>query len=290
MGALEEEYVDPDLLFITRTVRKDWEERLKNGIRKNPQFEQQLAEGFPELEDWAVPSVARRYLGAMNGKKEEAAKVLAKAIECRLRDRKLFSSLLCKVTCDARVIGRDSLGRPAVYVCAGNQQASLKDTIPQIFCAFEAAVRMTSNPADGQVFLICDMHKLNAGLNMDNKALKYFSENFGSVFADRLCQILIVDFNWVAQMVWALLKPLLSERTQNKISFVNENKARKIIEGKFDDATAQRIFSSFDINRDTKSSELDRTQHARRTSICDVPLRVGLGDGELALKDEAAGA
>eukprot|EP00929_Paragymnodinium_shiwhaense_P065580 TRINITY_DN32859_c0_g1_i1.p1 TRINITY_DN32859_c0_g1~~TRINITY_DN32859_c0_g1_i1.p1 ORF type:complete len:389 (-),score=82.51 TRINITY_DN32859_c0_g1_i1:233-1399(-) len=285
-AASVEEPLDPDVSFVVDAVKKDWQERLANGIGSDPQFKEQLAEGFPELDEMIVSRSVRRYLGAMNGNKKEAAKLLSKAIECRLKERRLFSTMLCKVTCDVRVIGRDTDQRPAVYVCAGNQTAPLRETIPQVFCTFEAAVRLS--PDDGQVILIADMHKLKTSLNMDAAALKTLAENFGSVFADRLYKIMIVDFSFVAQMVWGILKPLLSERTQAKISFLTERKAREAIAKLFDAATAQRIYSSFDINRDKKSSELDRRQHAKRTAICDVPLSVGLGDGDAASNGHAA--
>ncbi|CAJ1373351.1 unnamed protein product [Effrenium voratum] len=209
----------------------------------------------------------------------EAVPMLMKAIECRVRERELFQCMRCKVACDMRIIGRDRENRPAIYMSARSQTEPLRLLIPQVFLAFEAASRLAQE--DGQAILVADMVQLQTHLNMDPFAFKDLANNFGVVFADRLKCILIVDFSFIAQAFWATVRPFLSERTQKKINFVSEAKARQFVKENFFGPTRDRILSSFDINRDELSTQEDRFAHALRTAICDVPL------GELRAPDEA---
>lgn len=162
--------------------------------------------------------------------------------------------------------------RPVVYISCRSQSAPLGEMLPQLFLAFEAAVRI-GHP-EGQIVMIADMTGLNVRLNMDRVAIREFSESFGTVFADRLNFVLIVDFSFVAQTLWSLCQPLLSERTRRKIQFVNEGQARSLCRERLAKPTCERVLSAFDINRDTSSRVADREAHAKRTSICDVPLGV----------------
>ncbi|CAK9076126.1 CRAL-TRIO domain-containing protein C3H8.02 [Durusdinium trenchii] len=296
------EDVYEDLVPVLRNDEGDLDEKLRV----------QLKHGFPELEDlessiglWRaqlvfkicsvlVPSQAAS-AGYMQlaplqlrictisplegGCGDTAVPMLMKAIECRVRERELFQSMRCKVACDMRIIGRDRENRPVIYLSARSQTEHLRELIPHVFLAFEAASRLAQE--DGQAILVADMIQMQPSLNMDPFAFKDLANNFGVVFADRLKCILIVDFSFIAQAVWSTLRPFLSERTQKKINFVNEAKARIIVKETFTAPTQDRVFSSFDINRDELSTSEDRFSHALRTAICDVPL------GELRAADEA---
>mmetsp|Transcript_143806 Transcript_143806/g.400827 ORF Transcript_143806/g.400827 Transcript_143806/m.400827 type:complete len:371 (-) Transcript_143806:223-1335(-) len=263
---------------VVRDVQELWLTRLAS--RSNGDMDAELAalvkEGFPELEEWTVPSIARRMLRAACHDESTAVEILDKAIKCRVRRRNLFKTMRCTVTCDARVIGLDLQQQPVVYVCTRSQTAPLGEILPQLFLAFEAAIRI-GHP-EGQILLIADMMGLQARLNMDRRAVREFSDSFGTVFADRLNFILIVDFSFVAQALWSLCRPFVSERTRAKINFVSEEEARRIIEERLPAATREWVLSAFDINRDTTSTATDREAHAKRTSICDVPLGTPAAD------------
>lgn len=265
----EEERFEPKVPLLAQGVREVWAERQEAG-ELDEELEQRLKDGFPELEEWTTVETCRRFLRAVQGDEATAQNMLVKAIECRLRDRQLYATLVCEVVCDCRVIGRDIDRRPTVYMCAGSQRRPLREMVPQVLLAFEAAVRLSRS--DGQIVLIADMHNFTPSLNMDVVALKDLAATFGTVFADRLNCILIVDFSFVAQSLWAMMKPMLSERTRKKINFVAESKARVIARERLTTPTCDRILSAFDINRDRSSTSADREAHARRTAICDVPL------------------
>lgn len=254
---------------VTRAVRAVWEDRIAAGPLDEV-LAKELADGFPELDDWTQEEVVRRMLRAACGHEKEATQMLVKAIDCRVRDRELFRSMECPVTCDMRVIGRDLEQRPALYVCARSQQLPLKELRSQIFVAFEAAVRLGS--PDEQVVLIADMTGFSASLNVDPFVLKGLSESFGTVFADRLHSVMIVDFSLLAQTVWSTCKALLSERTRKKMNFVGERLARKFVQERFDAPTCERILSAFTINRLKTSTVKERQLQAQRTAISDVPL------------------
>lgn len=264
-----EVFTRASIMNVNRSVRQVWEDRQARGV--DAVLAQRFKDGFPELEEWTREEVVRRMLRAACGNEKDAIQMLCKAIECRVRERELFKSMSCEVTCDIRVIGRDVDQRPTLYVCARSQQAPLKDLRAQIFVAFEEATRLTGSE-DGQVVFIADMTCFSASLNVDPFVLKNLAESFGSVFADRLHSILIVDFSLLAQTVWATCKPLLSERTRKKINFVGERGARKIAQERFDSATCERIHSAFAVNRRKASTVEERALQAQRTAISEVPL------------------
>jgi len=271
---VEEEKYQPSVPVLARRVQEAWTDKRSQPGALDGELERLLAEGFPELEEWTSPEVCLRMLRAVQGDEETAATMLTKAIECRVRDRKLYASMVCEVVCDIRVIGRDVRDRPTVYICARSQQRPLKELTPQLILAFEAAVRLSQGQGGGQVVLVADMHKFSPSMNMDPYSLKDLAGSFGSVFADRFAFILIVDFSFVAQSIWSMMKPLISERTSKKINFVAEKKAREICQERFSGPTCDRILSAFDINRAKTTTEEEREAHARRTAICDVPLGV----------------
>lgn len=273
------EDVYEDLVPVLRNdVRDQWKHRIQDGDLDET-LKSQLEHGFPELEEWTSLSTLRRMLRASQGNMSQAVPMLMKAIECRVRERELFRSMRCQVACDMRIIGRDRENRPVIYMSARSQTEHLRELIPHVFLAFEAASRLAQE--DGQAIFVADMIQIQPHLNMDPFAFKHLANNFGVVFADRLKCILTVDFSFIAQAVWSTLRPFLSERTQKKINFVNEAKARVIVKETMTPPTQERVLSSFDINRDELSTPDDRFGHALRTAICDVPL------GGLRAADEA---
>merc|ERR1712190_231340 len=174
------------------------------------------------------------------------------------------------VACDMRVLGRDCEDHPVVYMCARSQETSLQHLRPQIILAFEAAVRIA--PLDGRVVLIADMTGFKMSLNMDMAALKEIGGSLGTIFADRLHSIMIVDFSLLAQTVWSACRSLLSETTQKKVAFIGEKKARDIAAERLEPLTCERLLHAFKINRDKSSTSDERRRLAERTTILEVPL------------------
>lgn len=269
------EFTPLNVVNVAHIVRKVWEDRIAAG-NLDPHLAELLGESFNELEEWTEDEMVRRMLRAALGQEKDAVQLLVKAIEHRVRERDLFRSMLCEVTCDIRVIGRDTEGRPTIYICARSQSRPLKDLKAQIFLAFETAVKLGS--PDGQSVLIADMAGFSARLNMDPFVLKDLADSFGTMFADRLFSVLIIDFSLLAQTVWSTCRAIISERTQKKINFVGERQARKITQERFDRMTWESIHSAFDINRKYSSTAEDRASHAQRTSISEVPLGICTAD------------
>jgi len=257
---------------VAEAVTRTWTERRLSPESLDPCVRERLAEGFPELAEWTSEDCCLRMLRALQGNHEAAIRQLVKAIECRVRYRELFSMLTCDVHCDIRVIGRDLQQRPAVYICARSQRVPLRQISPQILLAFEAAVKLSEPQGNGHIMLIADMYGFAPSLCLDPYGVQELGETLGSVFADRFATILMVDFSLVAQGIWSLAKPLLSEKTKEKINFVSVRKAREIVQERFAEPACARIHSSFDINRERSISNAEREAHAMHTSICDVPL------------------
>lgn len=266
--------------YVAGSVRQSFKERQKKG-EFPPEMTRKLEQSFKEIEEWTKEGTVRRMLRASLGVEETAVVMLTKAITARINRRELLRSMTCTVGCDMRIIGQDKLKRPTIYMCARNQMRPIKECIDQVFLAFEAASRTLA--PDGQLVLIADMFGLQPSLNMDAYAVKELADSFGTVNADRLNHILIVDFSIIAQACWSMLSTVLTERTRSKINFVAGKEARAIAEERLDAPTAERFLKSLDINRDPKTSEEERASHARRTAVGDVPLG-GLepGDADMA--------
>lgn len=256
---------------VAEAVAAEWNHRREHPEGLCEKVKAGIEEAFPELEEWTADEVCLRFLRAMSGDEKAATQLLVRAIECRVRDREMYTTLHCEVTCDIRVIGRDNDMRPTVYLCLRSQTRPLREMAPQVLLAFEAAVKL-SHKGQGQIVLIADMHGFTPSLNMDPSGFMDLSGTFGSVFADRFASVMVVDFSIVAQGLWSLLKPLLSEKTQKKINFVSSNKARGLLKERYAEPTFNRIISSFDINRDRHVPDNQLKDHALHTSICDVPL------------------
>lgn len=243
---------------VLEHTREQWSQRVID-----------LRKSGPELE-WATLSTARRMLRANIGDAQKAVAMFLQALEFRKRDRTLFQTMRCEAWSDIRVFGRDSEAHPVVYMCAGSQTAPLRSIRDQFVVTFEAACKLTSE--DGTVVFVVDMHGLKPHLNMDFSAIKDLADTLGTVYAERIFRIIIVDFSRAAQAVWWMLKPLLSPATRRKFAFVNEKQARELCQTDFDPANYERICSTFRINRDSNCTMEERALHARRTTLCDVPL------------------
>mmetsp|Transcript_128959 Transcript_128959/g.223750 ORF Transcript_128959/g.223750 Transcript_128959/m.223750 type:complete len:442 (-) Transcript_128959:96-1421(-) len=229
-----------------------------------------LREGCPEIDEWATVDVAKRMLRATAGDEAMATQMLLSAVGLRVRDRRLIRSMQCKIACDARVIAKDSEGRPTVWMSAKSQSEPLKEIRDQLVLAFEACCQMQNE--EETVNIIADMVGFNGRLNLDVFTLKELSDTLGTVYADKIHKIVVVDFSRAAQMVWMTIKPLMSARTQQKFAFVNGSEARRLLQQFYDAEDYKRIASSFDVNRDKTKTWEDCMMHAKRTKVGDVPL------------------
>mmetsp|Transcript_84670 Transcript_84670/g.218231 ORF Transcript_84670/g.218231 Transcript_84670/m.218231 type:complete len:364 (-) Transcript_84670:146-1237(-) len=222
----------------------------------------------PELE-WATLDAARRMLKANIGDVQKAIDMFEQALEMRARDRKLFSTLQCEARSDLRVIGRDLEGHPVVYFCTRSQEEPLRCMRDQFVVTFEAACKLTSEM--GKVSFIADMHGLRPSLNMDIAAIKDLSDTLGTVFAERIHRITVIDFSRAAQTLWWCLKPMLSEKTREKFAFVGAPKAKELFSADFDKSSYECICNTIAMNRNPNTTYEERALHARRTTISDVP-------------------
>lgn len=219
----------------------------------------------PEM-DWANMATARRLWRACEGNERRADKAFLQAMEIRLRDRALYTTLRFQKCCDMRIIGYDQEKRPVVYFCAASQTEGLGSMKDQFIASLEAASRMSSNCADGQLVLIVDMHGLQTRLNADFSAINDLAETLGCVFAERMRRIIIVDFSSAAQTLWWIIKPFLSHVTQRKFSFVCAKKAKELCRDELDQGTAKAAIESFEVNREDVA-EQTREMHNERTTV-----------------------
>jgi len=245
---------------VLERTREQWKQKVNIDHYKN--------EG-PEM-DWATLANAKRMLKANFGDTRKAVEMFLQALEFRARDRRLYETMKCQVRSDMRIIGRDIKCRPLVYMCAKSQTEPLKSIRDQFVLTFEAACSLTSD--EGQVFFVCDMHGLRPKLNMDARVLKELSDTLGTVYADRIYKIIVVDFSVAAQAAWWVLKPFLSPPTRQKFYFLNKKKSLEVCRGFFSDEILERVATTMEMNRDPKRSREELNLHARRTTLCSVPL------------------
>merc|ERR1712032_1259835 len=155
-------------------------------------------------------------------------------------------------------------------MCARSMTENLRTVRDQFVVTFEAACMRTSE--EGRVVFVIDAHGMQPHLFADLQAVKDLADVLSTVFAERISRIIIVDFSKAAQACWWMLKPFLSPATKEKFAFVSHSKARQLLTHSLDTTTHQRICNTFDVNRDKTKTAEDRALHARRTTMCDVPL------------------
>merc|ERR1719401_1242610 len=119
---------------------------------------------------------------------------------------------------------------------------------------------------------MADMTGASVKLNMDLQAIKECTDLLGTVYAECLNMIIIVDFSWAAQALWSMLKPMLAEATKNKFAFVSESEARQMCKGLYPQDVYERICSSFDMARNSSATDAERAAHAHATAVGSVPL------------------
>jgi len=199
------------------------------------------------------------------GDAQKAVKMFVQALEMRAEYAMLLSTMRCESRSDIRILGRDREGRPVVYMCARSQTAPLCSVRDQLLITFEAACRLVGDM--GKVSFVVDMHGLQPHLNMDIKSAKTLVDLLGTVFAERIDSITIVDFSKAAQAMWWMVKPLVAPATRKKFAFASLHQARELCKQRFDDSLYLAASRTFDINRDPDSTEEERLQHARETTF-----------------------
>jgi len=259
----------PEASAVLRRTREKWEARMKELRREGAELEQKAKVSL----EWATIGTARRMLKANGGKSsdiQKAVDMFVQALELRFRNDQLYRTMKCQAESDCRIIGRDKQDHPTVYVCFKSQTAPARDLHDQIVVTFEAACKLTSE--EGTVVFVIDFCGFRPQLNCDFAAIKDLSTMLGTVYAERICRIMVVDFARAAQAMWWLLKPILNPATVKKFAFVNESRARGLLREEFPAVDCERICETLTVNRDPTRSAEDRAVHARRTTLCDVPL------------------
>lgn len=244
---------------VLESTREEWSRRVMDLRTK----------AGPELE-WATLPTARRFLKANIGDVQKAVKMFLEALEVRARDRQLFQTLHCEAHSDLRILGRDLDGLPVVYMCCRSQTAPLGSVRDQLIVTLEKACKLTTEM--GTVAFIVDMHGLQPHLIADIKAIKDLANVFGTVYAERICRITIVDFPLAARAVWWMVKPIFSEVTRQKFAFVSHAQALELCQRQLTDRLYMCLRRTFEVNRDPNSTPEERAMHAHCTSMCETQL------------------
>jgi len=239
---------------VLQKAREEWCQRMVQ-LRK---------EAEADLE-WANLPTAIRMLRANIGDVQKAVKMFVQALELRSQHEQLFRTMRCENRSDIRIIGRDLEGHPVVYMCARSQTESLAVMRDQVLVTFEAACRLAGDL--GTIAFVIDMHGLQPHLYMDFKAMKGLTDMLGTVFAERICRITIVDFSRAAQALWWALKPMLAPATKEKFAFVNQAQARVFCKPLVDESLYNDLCRSMEINRDPASTVEQRAEHAQKTTL-----------------------
>jgi len=218
-----------------------------------------------ELE-WANLPTARRMLKANIGDAKKAVRMFVQAMEMRSQHAQLLREMRCEeAKADIRIMGQDLEGHPVVYMCARNQTAPLGCIRDQLVVTMEAACKLAGDM--GTVAFVVDMHGLQPHLNMDFKAMKDLGDLLGTVYAERICRITIVDFSRAAQAIWWAMKPMLKPATKEKFAFVSQAQGKQLCEEHLDPELCSVICRTFEVNRDPSTTDEVRARHARDTTF-----------------------
>lgn len=253
---------DCTVLAVARTVLERARELFSQRVSD-------LTKCGAELE-WADLSVAKRMVRATNVDVKQAVDMFVQALELRARHRELLRTMQCQTFCDIRVFARDVQDHPVIYMCARSLTVSLGSIREQFMIAFEAACRLTTK--EGTVSFVVDMWGMRPRLLMDYYAVKDLTDTLGTVYAERIHRIIVVDFARAGQAGWMMLKPMLRQKTRDKYSFIGNAEARELSREMFSPNDHEKLCKTLDVNRDPESTCEERAVQARRTTACDVPL------------------
>mmetsp|Transcript_74207 Transcript_74207/g.197900 ORF Transcript_74207/g.197900 Transcript_74207/m.197900 type:complete len:436 (-) Transcript_74207:95-1402(-) len=122
--------------------------------------------------------------------------------------------------CDFRIAGVDAHGHPILYGCAGNQTRPMHELCDHFIMVFHAAIEYCFGKGD-QVVMIWDF----AGFSWSHVSscsiaeMQAFGRRLSACFPERMSKVICVDVPMIANILYEAAKPMISERTKQRIAF-----------------------------------------------------------------------
>jgi len=194
-----------------------------------------------------------RLLQKYGGDVRKSAAMLETALVWRQQHERLLTLREFKEASDVRVIGSDGAGRPILYQCARNQLLSNGQGLDQYVVRMLQAIDVM--PAGVSTMShIWDLHGLKIMLNLNPAAVLAFLRVLEAYFAERMHQLLIVDFPSSAQFIVDAVWPLVPESTRKKVAFLRADAALLRLEASCGADVFGRIRAVMRENRDPQLS------------------------------------
>merc|ERR1712039_217304 len=176
----------------------------------------------------------RRYYEGRDGNPAAAAEIFAQALRWREEYREVLSGERApKWQTDLRVLARGETGYPIIYGCFRFNVPATQSTTQHIVehmaavmeAAAKAAVRSGVFAADN----IMDCHGYRMADNLNPAPLLALMRMCNQPYRDGLRTAIVVDAPQSFQLLWRLAKPLLSEKTKQKIRFLSREEAFQLL-------------------------------------------------------------
>mmetsp|Transcript_28297 Transcript_28297/g.71076 ORF Transcript_28297/g.71076 Transcript_28297/m.71076 type:complete len:366 (+) Transcript_28297:90-1187(+) len=176
----------------------------------------------------------RRYLDGRGGNPAAAADIFAQALRWREEYREVLSGERePKWQTDLRVLARGEAGHPIIYGCFRFNVPATQSTTQHIIEHMAAVMEAAANAAKRRGVVgadtVMDCHGYRVADNLNPAPMLALMRMANQPYRDGLRTAIVVDAPQSFQLLWRAAKPLLSEKTKQKIRFVSREEALKLL-------------------------------------------------------------
>jgi hypothetical protein len=206
----------------------------------------------------------RRLLRKYPNNFPKAADKFRQALHWREQHKDLLMGRKFTHASDYRVIGSDLAKRPMLYMCYKNLLLPTSQCYDQLVVSLLQAID-NMPPGVETASHIWDLYGMKFRFSDLNPApLIQMASTVEAYFAERMQDLIIIEMPRIAGFLKDALWPLISEKTKNKVKFVNHEQAREYLQGACDQEVSERILAVMAENRDSGLSLEDRKSSWRR--------------------------
>jgi len=197
-----------------------------------------------------------RYLAGRNGNPAAAADIFAQALRWRQEYQEVLSGERePKWQTDLRVLARGEAGHPIIYGCFRFNVPATQSTTQHIIEHMAAVMEAAANAAKRRGVVgadtVMDCHGYRVADNLNPAPMLALMRMANQPYRDGLRTAIIVDAPQSFQLLWRAAKPLLSEKTKQKIRFVSRQEAVQLLVTLSGSQAADEVNRVMRLNRDT---------------------------------------
>jgi len=203
---------------------------------------------------FCTPHTVRRYLNGRGGHPAAAAEIFAQALRWREEYREVLSGERePQWQTDLRVLARGETGVPIIYGCFRFNVPATRSTTQHIVehmaAVMEAAAKAARQRGVTGGDTVMDCYGYRMADNLNPAPMLALMRMANQPYRDGLRMAILVDAPQSFQMLWQAAKPLLSEKTKQKIRFVSREEAFQLLVTLNGPQAAQEVDHVMRLNR-----------------------------------------